>query len=529
MNNLGLIWRTVRHLTLRQIVYQLLHRLRRQPRLSLPKTTPQGYFTTVPAADKSISWQHGVFTFLDQSVQFTSEIDWNYDDYGKLWTYNLNYFDFLNQPDMKVEVGLEFIHNFITQTDSLQDGLEPYPTSLRIMNWVQFLSRHQIQNEAINQHLFAQITLLNHRLEYHLAGNHLLENGFALLTGGIYFHQEHWFYKATRLIRQELTKQILADAGHDERSPMYHQILLDRLLDILLILQRQTWHNDTHFIRFLTDKATQMLGWLNSITFNNGDVPMVNDAAWGIAPTTTQLREKAKIILPELTQIQVPLTASGYRLFRQNLYELFVDVGPVGPDHQPGHAHADTFSFVLNVDNLPLIVDNSICTYQSGARRSWERSTSAHNTVTIRETNSSEVWANFRVGRRARVKVLADTQTGLTALHDGYRQLGVIHERTWLVEPSRLVITDQLLQMHTKTSSMKSGVARFYFHPTVSVQLVDDFVRADSVIMSFHSETKPRFCVISYAMAEGFNRLCPGQCLEVAFTTSLETTLLFSE
>jgi hypothetical protein len=528
MSNLGLICRTVRHLTLRQIIYQLLHRLRRQPRLSLGKAIRLGYFLAVPTADKSISWQNGTFTFLNQSIRFAPESDWNDSHFGKLWTYNLNYFDFLNQPHMQVEVGLDLIHDFMAQTNLLRDGLEAYPTSLRIMNWVQFLSRHQIREEAIHHHLFAQIELLNRRIEYHLAGNHLLENGFALLIGGLYFRQERWARKAARLIRQELTSQILPDGGHDERSPMYHQILLDRLLDSLLILQSQPWYKDENLSQFLTGKASQMLGWLNSITFCNGDVPMMNDATWGIAPTTAQLRAKAKSLVPEQKRTSVQLTTCGYRMFRQNQYELFVDVGPVGPDHQPGHAHADTFSFMLNVDNYPMIVDNSVSTYQSG-RRLWERSTVAHNTVTIQETSSSEVWANFRVGRRARTEILTDTHTKLIARHDGYRRLEVIHERAWVIEPARLTITDRLLDTHAKAESVQPGIARFYFHPTLSVQLVSNSVRVGSVKMSFHSETKPTFVVTSYAMAEGFNRLRAGQCLEVTFTTSLETTLLFSE
>ena len=36
------------------------------------------------------------FIFLNISHSFSGEIDWNYAEYGKLWAYNLNYFDFFN-------------------------------------------------------------------------------------------------------------------------------------------------------------------------------------------------------------------------------------------------------------------------------------------------------------------------------------------------------------------------------------------------------------------------------------------------
>src|SRR5919202_2239257 len=175
----GLFWRTIKHLQARQAAYQVINRLRSRPKLRLPKTSPVSHFLPVPKADKPVSWSNGTFTFLNQSVNFlysnedadatTNEVDWNYAAYGKLWTYNLNYFDFLNQPDLPIQQGLWLIQSFIKQTHRLNDGLEPYPTSLRVVNWMQFLSRNQIQDESINCHLVAQVDLVSRRLEYHLA------------------------------------------------------------------------------------------------------------------------------------------------------------------------------------------------------------------------------------------------------------------------------------------------------------------------------------------------------------------------
>ena len=534
----GLIWRTVTHLTARQLFFQVLARLRARPRLSLPRTAPRACFLTAPDADKPISWQNGTFQFLNKSYSPDGEpINWDYRydesmDYGKLWTYNLNYFDFLNQPSMSPSAGLHLIHDFIQKTDSLRDGLETYPTSLRIINWIEFLSRHRIQQATINRHLFAQVSLVRHRLEYHIGGNHLLENGYALLIGSLYFQHRHWFRLAERLVRSELNRQVLVDGGHDERSPMYHQLLLDRLLTVVLALLHDTWHKDSTLVHDLSNKADQMLNWLTAISFCNGDIPQVNDSARGIAPTTVQLRLKAERVLgnhlkstsiPQTRVMAIPLSDSGYRMFRTARYELFADVGPICPDHQPGHAHADTLSFVLHVDNLPLLVDKGVSTYQIGLRRDLERSTAAHNTVSIDGENSSEVWAGFRVGHRARATVLMDTPTRLTAQHDGYRKLGVIHERTWSVEPNRLLLTDCLIGIRNRKNP--SGTARFHIQPGVRVQLSDAEITVGPLYLSFSSETKPVVLITSYEMAEGFNRLCTGQCLEIQFTNYLETTM----
>ncbi len=529
MRKVGLFWRTVKHLTMRQLFFQVITRLQGRSRLRFPDTIPSAYFLKVPDADKPVSWLDGVFTFLNRPYSpGPGLINWNYRsdglaDYGKLWTYNLNYFDFLNQPDLSPDRGLTLIQDFMDQTNSLRDGLKPYPSSLRILNWVQFLSRHQIQSQAINRHLFAQVDLLSRRIEYHVAGNHLLENGYALLIGSLYFRNESWFKKASRLLYTELNTQVLADGGHDERSSMYHQLLLDRLLTVLMALQADPWHTNLKLFDFLTDKAHKMLGWLNAITLSNSDIPMVNDSAFFIAPTTAQLLSKARHVLDKECIQKIQLNDSGYRLFRTPFYELVADVGVVGPDHQPGHAHADTFSFILYVDNVPLIVDTGASTYQPGPRRNLERSTYAHNTVEVNGQNSSEVWAAFRVGRRGKVTVLTDTTAELKARHDGYRHMGVIHERTLSLEGTRLTITDRLI--HSRNVDTPNGVARFHFHPDVDVQLLDDVIMAGPLSLSFSSEIKPILTIRSYDMAKGFNQLRTGQCLEVRFANRLETTI----
>ncbi|WP_317171662.1 alginate lyase family protein [Spirosoma profusum] len=480
------------------------------------------------------------FTFLNQSVRFVGPIDWNYPSHGKLWTYHLNYFDYLNQPNVVPDDGLALIRDFMAQTNVVRDGLDSYPTSLRIINWVQFLNRHRIQDEAINAHLYAQATLLRQQPEYHLMGNHLLENGFALLIASLYFRQISWYRYASKLLRNELSSQILPDGSHNERSPTYHQLLLNQLLTVWAMVHNNTWQRDESLSDFLVDKANQMLSWLDSITFRNGDVPMVNDATFGMAPTTAQIRRKAaQLNLPNTdpvtkqnnvaSEINTDRIDSGYRLVRRPSYEVFIDVGPVGPEHQPGHAHADTFSFILYVHDQPVLVDTGLSTYQIGSTRDWERSTMAHNTVSINAMNSSEVWAGFRVGRRAQVNVLLDTPTFLVAYHTGYQSSGILHERSWTIGDNRIRIVDRLLTKNSEVAYGQSGTAHFHAHPSVSIQTEGNVVRIGSVKISFNHVTKSNFRVIGYDMAQSFNQRQSAQCLEVAFKGQLETVLVIPE
>ena len=78
-------------------------------------------------------------------------------------------------------------------------------------------------------------------LEYHLLGNHLLENGFSLLFGAYYFQDETIYKIAKKIVVSELEVQILADGSHFELSPMYHQILFHRVLDCIQLIKLNTF------------------------------------------------------------------------------------------------------------------------------------------------------------------------------------------------------------------------------------------------------------------------------------------------
>ena len=521
MTSIGQYWRTIRHLHSRQVVHQCIHRLRQQPTFRLLKQAPEGHPLTAPDPVKPVSYNpDGTFSLLN-CPPIRPE-NWNESHYGKLWTYALNYFDCLNQSTMDLPTGLALIEDFIQESHLITDGMEPYPISLRIGNWVQFLSRHRVHDTFINTHLFMQADVLSQRLEYHLEGNHLLENGFALLTAALFFQHRPWFSKACAVIESELERQLLPDGGHDERSPMYHQLLLDRLLDLLLMLRNNDWQHDQELIDFITRKAEKMLGWLETITFSDGSTPLVNDAAAGIAPTTNQLRWKA--VRVGVRPSGGRLAESGYRMIRQARYELLADVGPIGPDHQPGHAHADTLSFVLHVDNKPMLIDAATSTYQSGTRRSWERSTAAHNTVEVDGQNSSEVWGSFRVGQRARAVIIENSDDILTAQHDGYSRLGITHERCWHTTPTDIRIHDHLIPTR-RNPPHQTGIARFYVHPDVRVQQTAYGVQAGPVTFHFVADPPPSVRLTTVELADGFNRLRRGTCITVTFQEQLTTTL----
>ncbi len=133
-----------------------------------------------------------------------------------------------------------------------------------------------------------------------------------------------------------------------------------------------------------------------------------------------------------------------------NLARSFFDVGPLGPEEQPGHGHADNLTFELSWGSERLFVDPGVYAYDEDGRRAWDRSTVSHNTLVADAKDSSEVWKIFRVGRRAKprnVEVKA-FPGGFKArgAHDGYDHLPgkPLHTREMELEKNVFKLTDRV-------------------------------------------------------------------------------------
>ena len=440
--NIGLIIRTVRHLKITQVVHQILYRLHKPKYVAmevpLVSERPVSFKTEPIARWKCWEEEQYQFCFLNISAPFTS---WNETSHGMLWAYNQNYMDWLNLEGICKEDCCYWIDKFIEDvlhtenkghtdltdhTDNkYQVGLDPYPIALRSINWVKFFCRYpDTATKERRDALYSQLRLLERKLEYHLLANHLLEDAYALYIGAAYFRDKRLLRKVQTLLLSQLHEQLLPDGGHYEQSVMYHCILLDRLLDCINI----SCHTDrTDLTDILSAYAERMLGHLESVVWEDGSIPMVNDAAYGIAPTPDQIFDYARRM--GLKWETIPMKECGYRKMKNDNMEAIVDVGNITATYQPGHTHADTFNYELRIDGKPFVVDTGISTYNKTERRQYERGTMAHNCVVVDSQNSSEVWGGFRVGKRCHTDITDSSFsttnfTNLTncivASHDGY-------------------------------------------------------------------------------------------------------------
>jgi uncharacterized heparinase superfamily protein len=277
-----------------------------------------------------------------------------------------------------------------------------------------------------------------------------------------------------RLLGEQLREQVLADGGHFELSPMYHSLVLEDALDLVnaaTVFADALDAAQAEVIARWREAASRMLWWLAAMTHPDGGIAFFNDAAFGITPTLTEMVEYAGrlgIVMHEAARNGLThLADSGYIRLESGPAVVICDVGQIGPDYNPGHAHADTLSFEWSLFGQRVIVNAGTSRYGPGPEREAERATSAHSTVTIDGENSSEVWGAFRVARRARPLDLAvsraDEHLQISGAHDGYRRLTgrAVHRRTWELQPGLLRLTDRV------EGAFISSVARFHLHPAV--------------------------------------------------------------
>ncbi|CDS93801.1 conserved hypothetical protein [Sphingobacterium sp. PM2-P1-29] len=460
---------------------------------------------------------NNTFKFLSLEKKFENEIDWSFSDFGKLWNYNLEYFDFLDQQNISSCEKRRLIKEFYSFSCNEQRRLEPYPVSLRSINVIKFLLREKEDKSEFHNYLFQELDFLHNNYEYHILGNHFLENAFALVLGGAYFFEDKWHLKAKEILYKQLEEQILGDGAHFELSPMYHSIILFRLLELI------EWYSyydrkDEYFFIFCKEKASEMVAWLQNIKFKNNDVPLFNDCANGITYSSLNLISYAEKL--GIQFVNKTLNESGYRSYHNDNYEIKVDLAEIGASYQPGHGHADALSFILYENGVPLFVEQGTSTYQKGKRRDKERSTQAHNTVTVYNSNQSEVWDGFRVAKRAKVSIHKEHSNFYEASHDGYKRYKIIHNRKFHFSTNKILIKDHL---------SKNGSAIFYLHlhPQCTVLKLNDFSFLVNKSIKISFEGASNASIEEYDYSEIYNTYKIAERIIVSFEKELSSVIIF--
>ena len=472
---LPLVFRTARHLKASQCAARLIRQLKRrmpqQHRFGLVAAVdlqfvrggklPSRRAATLAADQVVPQLEARELQLLNQRLPFDIACpDWRLGrcDKHRLWTVTLHYHEWLyrlaeaavggnSRADEMLRMSLA---DWIARCDISCDGADvlawnAYAISTRLEWWIRTISLlgenywqdHEELWKAVVESLWRQACYLSRNLEWDLRANHLLRDAVGLAWAGRFFSgslAEKWLQTATRLAVAQAKEQVLADGGHFERSPMYHLEVMEDFEVLAELL------SDADARQTMQDVHRRMSTFAKWISHPDGHVAQLNDSS--------RRRVDSAGLLPTGGR---HFAETGLVVWRGDPWCVFFDVGEVGPDYQPGHAHADSLTVECSYAGRRLFVDPGCYSYDNDDRRRYDRATDSHNTVCIDGTDSSEVWHIFRVGRRARPQATSVqfTQQSMqaSASHDGYQQVSgrPLHTRSVAVdEDATLRITDDL-------------------------------------------------------------------------------------
>lgn len=473
------VFHTIKYLRFKQVLFRFLSKLNK-PKVekcsdATLKNNPWKF--SAPLAYAQSMFEDGSVLFLSKRVPAETKTIWNDKNQAKLWLYNLHYFDDLNSQGFETRHYLHknMISRWIDENPPcLGNGWEPYPLSLRLVNWVKWLSKQEHVNHIFFTSMVEQANALSQQLEYHILGNHLFANAKALTFVGCYLESaesKKFLNLGLKILDKEIEEQFLDDGAHFELSPMYHQILLWDLLDLINLGQVSKNAEVSKRLPNWREVAKKALYWLKTMLHPDQEISFFNDAAHGIAAKPQVIFNYAKQLGIEFdNEIGIVTThkVSGYTRTQMSNYTMLIDHANVGPDYLPGHAHADTLSFEISIGSQRVFVNSGTSLYGTCNERLRQRQTAAHNTVEVNGLSSSQVWSGFRVAKRAYAKLDALKSSAdkveLIASHDGYIQqrLKTKHVRSFECTPSQISINDTLLN---------SLIACFHLHlhPDVDV------------------------------------------------------------
>lgn len=465
------LWRTVRHLRVSQVLWRLLYAAERRLARVLPRgrwawrspglpglrgdlpsvpRTPTSALRGTPAVDELA---RGVFDLLNRRGEIGRERpDWQLGarSEDRLWTVTLHCHEWIDaigraspESEQAAALARHYLSDWIRRCALDQPGAaalawNAYAVATRLGWWIRawaadrdrriFAPGSELERSFLES-LWEQAAYLYDHIEWDLRGNHLVRDAAGLAWAGRFFtgpEPAAWLRRASSLALEQVEEQILPDGGHFERSPRYHVDVMEDLFVLAFLLE------DPELRTRIRRAWTGMAGYLAWMRHPDGDVPLFNDGSLlgGEAVNALlHLGERIGVrVDPSPRRGGKHFSDTGTAVWHGDPWCLFFDAAPVGPDEQPGHAHADTLSIETSFEGLRVFVDPGTYAYDDDGRRRYDRSTRAHNTLEVDGTDSSEMWRIFRVGRRARpstvrVEILADRMKAAAA-HDGYAHLG---------------------------------------------------------------------------------------------------------
>lgn len=316
---------------------------------------------------------------------------------------------------------------------------------------------------------------------YFSPNTHLLGEAVALHALGLVF-QGHasgheWADTGSRIVREEILRQVHDDGSHFEQSSYYHLYALDMFLFEAVLSKPDASYRDrlaamARFLEYLiSDGQLPFLGdddggrlfhpfgvrnrfgaatlascgvLLDRPAWIRDTSDLATQAAWWFGESALDCPPAA-----ETPHSSVRFADSGIVIMTSGSARILCDAGPFGPG-SGGHSHSDTLSIVAGDGGEELLIDPGTYTYVGDpVWRDRFRGSAAHNTVRIDSRDQADPAGPFSWRNPPYVETVRwSTNSQCDLLIALCKAHGITHQRSILMlkEESAAIIVDDIFE-----------------------------------------------------------------------------------
>ncbi len=300
--------------------------------------------------------------------------------------------------------------------------------------------------------------------------NHLLLEAAGLITAArllpAHADAARWMRMGIKWFNRALHRQIDDDGEYVQHSTNYHRLMLQAALWIHALetpqeplLSRQSLDRLKKAVEWLANRFDTLSGGVSNLGHNDGALLLpLSGSEFGDYRPTLQAASLAFCGAPALPSgawdelphwlgltCKAPLHPIPPGRERIGDQRTWASLRSVHYTTRP--AHADLLHVDLWHSGTPILLDAG--SYRYTAPEPWQNALSGaavHNTITINGTEPMLRAGKFLWLERAQARVITKTPEEITAQHNGYAKIGLLHQRSLSRPTSDLfLVRDQLI------------------------------------------------------------------------------------
>ncbi len=360
----------------------------------------------------------------------------------------------------------------------------------RLNNWIihaplMLSSNDMVYRSAVLNSIARQARHLSRTLTDAPFGiNRVRASAGLLLAGLLLPGRDPWQARAAKALDKALAETVNPDGGPISRNPA-HAVKILRLLVLVRAAYIEAGDEMPNSLLFAIDRLAP---FVRAMRHSGGALVQFNgtigEGGFGTDAILAASQAEGRAIINAAT--------TGFQRLKHGNTLIVMDTGCPPNGERSAASHAGTLAFEMSAGRERLFVNVGpampVGRFDELARLS--RTTAAHTTLVMGDTNSSRMLPNGLLGKGVeKVTVRRRSEAGgswMEASHDGYEsRYGFTHKRRILIDSSGFMVDgSDKLEPTGKRQRGVPAVLRFHLHPNVDAQLAGNDKQVKLILAS---------------------------------------------